>query len=250
MAAIIPTLERHLTYTKIKALEDARHRDLILTQLACAFNERGYGADASRLFHRPEIRQLFDSDTDAIWPKTQLIRNLAFYWAVHGERLDVTFDLTRRAEQLRRDDPVNLRAAATIHWTAYLRKGSGFKKAWEDMEPHYQHARSQLISAAADNDPAVSGLLHLYSGLYCGATARVLSGKGYPSRSELKDDVHALNWCQSFAHIQLHDELLDFPSNALPAELQEVHQRSLRRHFTPFEAGELRRFERLLTGDD
>lgn len=84
MTQAVTRICRQLKPADIKTSGDPIHRDLSLAQVACALNERGQGVAAGQLFFCPEVRQLSEVPLMGLWPRTQLIRNIAAHWALHG----------------------------------------------------------------------------------------------------------------------------------------------------------------------
>ena len=74
------------------------------------------------------------------------------------------------------------------------------------MEPYYDTCREAIVTASQTPTPTLRANVHLYTGLYCSALARVLCGKGYAARDELVADVNAMRWCHRMPNgIQTHD---------------------------------------------
>jgi hypothetical protein len=202
-------------------------KSLCITQIVCALNERGGepGRIAGELFDRADVRHLMQSCPDDLWPRQQMIRNEAVFWA-HEAQPKRTLDLAREAEDLSRGVG-DRRAVATIRCMAYF-KSQNFARAWEFMESTYNQMRSILLDAAAGHWKDADNLWSAFSGVYTGSMAKSLSGTEYPT-SELAEDLAAMRWAMTlYGHIQLEDPLLITPERHLPGELNQIKLRCLR----------------------
>ncbi|MBC7818256.1 MAG: hypothetical protein IAG10_15325 [Planctomycetaceae bacterium] len=230
MAETVKSISKRLKRKKKKSFGDPIHRNLALGQIACALNERGHGAAAGRLFFCPETRGLWDTSERDVWPKSQLLRNVAMHWLLHGHRSSEAIAFVQQADSYDPENLGNRRAGATVRCLAHFSKGrSSLAKAWEAIEPYYEHSRQILVSAAESHEMEIPDVLHVYSGLYFGVLARSLSGSYRLSRSDLDADLHALQWCQQeFGPIHIDSVSNDGEIGLFPSPIEEIRQSSLR----------------------
>lgn len=208
-------------------------KTLCLVQLATALSEHGQGALAGKVLEKNLIESLLRSRTEVPWPKVQIMRTMATYFALHDpESKDKVFHWLSGVEELTAD-PSNERACAAVRYTIHMRRRNSLDLAFGAIEPHYESSRRLLIEAINNPRAGVNELRQVCNDVYLGAIAQSVMGD-YDARRQ-KEDIKLLRWGlesdMGVTRQEMDDDVMGIQNDKLSVGLLNIRKNVLRRHF-------------------